>query len=142
MLNPHPHSRASIEDVLSHPWLQEQSHTEQQQEQHRRHLSRHPATTSLSSQAAQAITDSTVTQTGKKAGHAQLKVCSNCYRRDSLECRHTEQTKHDKPHHLQPVLRKNSSGYSSASDMSSLPSPISPYPSKPSTPVCSLTDSQ
>ena len=110
MLNPHPVSRASIEDILSHPWLQytQQHHQEQP---HKRPLTRHPAKSFLCDQTGHEMTTS--------RDEAST---------DSTEIRYTKTTTKSsrsvKPHH-KTVIRKNSSGYSSGC-ASDLPSPAGP----------------
>ena len=95
MLDPHPVSRASLEDILSHPWLQKpaQKHCGRQ-----RHLTR---------------------QSGR--GYlAETSSASHHHHSSSSFDVHTSKTATGH----KAVLRKNSSGYSTASsDLHSLPSP-------------------
>ena len=134
MLNPHPLSRASVEDVLSHPWLQQQQQQHVQQPPHKvqkqrsRHLTRHPAKPSLCSET-----------TAGSDSHSQplpehCCCVSSCHSKNTStatqkhssrdsSCPKCSNSRSVKSH--KPIIRKNSSGYSSgyASD---LPSPAGP----------------
>jgi serine/threonine protein kinase len=120
MLNPHPLSRASIEDILSHPWLEPRlRHTRQ------RHLSRHPARPFLCEPAQ-------LHATMQPPRATSLDLCAQCssYKsaghRDagSKRCPHLDSHTRQSKTGRKIVIRKNSSGYSSSSGYASdLPSP-------------------
>ena len=120
MLHPHPLSRASLEDILSHPWLRPQRHSSGGGGQRR--LSRHPAKSHLCERArTKQDTSPQVVQTQlEKDTYRHLEMCSDC-----VHCRQCRDTKcSTKSSHHKTVARKNSSGYlSGSSDLNSLPSP-------------------
>ena len=100
MLDPRPVSRASVEDILSHPWLQQQpepAHCGRQ----RRHGHGHAARPYISEHNDHQHTSSSHSSTHHSTH--QSKVSTH-----------------------KPVIRKNSSGYSSASSDLPSPSPDAP----------------
>lgn len=99
MLNPHPLSRASLEEIKSHPWMQQP-----------RHLTRHPAKSFLSG-------THTKSQDRTSLHHTELEHRS-----------HHQSSEREQTTTYPIVERKNSSGYfsSCASELSSSSNPPSP----------------
>lgn len=133
ILNPHPLSRATVEEILSHPWMQPQEKQQSQekqlsQEKQRSHLCRLPATSFLHARSNTPQESDSTTELQDNGDRTRLGKYHSGHRNSS----HMEQKSH---HHL--AIRKNSSGSSGyASDASNLPSPISPILSQPASPVC------
>lgn len=99
MLNPHPLSRASLEEIKSHPWMQAP-----------RHLTRHPAKSFLLATHKQS-------QESISLNHTELEHRSHC-----------KSNERDQIKTYPKVERKNSSGYFSSctSEFSSSSNPPSP----------------
>ena len=157
MLNPHPLSRASVEDILSHPWMQQhrghQHHRHpakttilsqksvhaSQQQQHSQHpVTCHTCGHSCQSSCTATTTTTTTTTTTATTGHRDCSAKHVSLHVDSHSSRPWYKGGERSKSRHYTALRKNSSGCSSgySSDASGIPSPVSPFDSKSPSPIC------